>query len=40
MRENIEKETETKIKKYLVEFAGGCVIQVLESHANTLNKVH
>ena len=36
-----EKETDAEIEKCnLIEFTGGCVILVLESHANTFNKVY
>ena len=38
MKRNIEKETETQIEKYLLEFAGGFVIQVPNYHTNSLNK--
>ena len=39
MKRNIEKETETQIgKKYLLEFAGGFVIQVSKFYAISINK--
>ena len=37
-KKHIERSRNTDRKMYLLEFAGGFVIQVLEFHANSLNK--
>ena len=37
-KKHIERNGNIDRKMYLLEFAGGFVIQVLEFHANSLNK--
>ena len=38
VQENKERNRNTDRKRYLLEFAGGFMIQVVEFHANSLNR--